>query len=124
MESARSTTRRFTSEQADEIDVEKANETASVASTLFSMMQSPASGGFFLGQKLALEGARFWARRMRAYADQMERLARCTSPDQVAEANSQFIERMQSDYAEERAAVSEIVVLPKFERGEGDRTGA
>jgi hypothetical protein len=108
----------------DGVSVERANETASAVSSVFGMFQSPTANGFFLSQKLALEGARFWARRMRAYADQMEVLARCTSPDQVAAAHGQFFERMQDDYAQETAAVSEIVIMPKAERGEGERVGA
>lgn len=111
------------SETAD-VDVERANESASAASALLGMLQSPATNGFALSQQLALEGARFWARRMRAYADQMEALARCTSPNQLAAAHSQFLERMQDDYAQETAAVSEIVILPKAQRASGKRDQA
>lgn len=110
-----------------DVDVERANETATTASALLSMLQSPATNGFALSQQLALETARFWARRMRAYADQMEALVRCTSPNQIAAAHSQFMERMQDDYAQETAAVSEIVIMPKAERpnaGRGERDQA
>lgn len=69
--------------------------------TLAVFAQMPAANGFLLSQKLALEAARFWARRMRAYADQMEEFARCTSVEDFAGAQQRFVERMRRDYAAE-----------------------
>lgn len=78
-------------------------------SSVVAMMQAPAASSFAVSQKFALEATRFWARRMRAYADQMELLARCMSPDQVVEAQKQFIERLQDDYKEESQAFTQLL---------------
>jgi hypothetical protein len=74
------------------------------------------SASFLVSQRVALETARFWARRMHAYADQMEALAKCTSPDDLVKAQRGFMERMQQDYAEESAALTQLVSAPT--RGE------
>jgi hypothetical protein len=78
-------------------------------------LQSPATNSFLVGQKLALEATRFWARRMRAYADQMEALTKCADPGQVVEAQRTFIERMQEDYAKESAHFAELLSAAKEE---------
>ena len=77
-------------------------------SSMMNMMPAPAVSGFAVSQKIALETAKFWARRMRAYADQVEALARCGSPNQLVAAQQQFLQRMQEDIAEETSAFSEI----------------
>ena len=64
---------------------------------------------FAASQRLALEAARFWARRMHAYADQMETLCKCTSPDELMKAQRGFIDRMQQDYAEESATFTHLL---------------
>lgn len=64
---------------------------------------------FAASQRLALEAARFWARRMHAYADQMEALSKCTSADDLMKAQRGFIDRMQQDYAEESAAFTQLL---------------
>jgi len=77
-------------------------------SSMVAMMQAPAANGFAVSQRLAHEATRFWAQRMRAYADQCELLASCTSPNQVMAAQAQFIERLQEDFAAETEALSQI----------------
>ena len=69
---------------------------------------SSAASSFLMTQRMALEAARFWARRMHAYADQMEALAACSSPDQFIGAQTRFVERLQDDYAAESAAFTQI----------------
>lgn len=91
---------------------EVASDTAQVVSSMFGMLQSPAANGLFLSQKLALEAARFWAQRMRAYADQLETLAQCANPNQFASAQADFLQRMQRDYTQETSAMSEIIAAP------------
>ena len=76
---------------------------------MVAMRQGPAANSFLVSQRFALEAARFWARRMRAYADQMETLAGCTSPDDVANAQTRFIERMRDDYAAESQAIGALL---------------
>ncbi len=56
---------------------------------------------FAVTQKMALETARFSARRMRAYADQMEALSKCDTPQDVIAAQTSFFTQMQSDYLAE-----------------------
>lgn len=70
---------------------------------------SPAANSFLLSQRMALEAARFWARRLHAYADQMETLARCATPADLAAAQTRFLERMRDDYAEESEAVGALL---------------
>ncbi len=67
------------------------------------------ASAFAASQRMALEAARFWARRMHAYADQMETLCRCTSPDELMKAQRGFIDRMQQDYAEESATFTQLL---------------
>lgn len=88
---------------------ESASETVS---SIAAMMQVPAANGIAVGQKIALEATRFWARRVRAYVDQMELLAGCVNANQIVAAQAQFIERMQEEYAEESQAVAELLHLP------------
>lgn len=77
--------------------------------SMAAMMAAPAANSVAVSQKLALETARFWARRMRAYADQMEMLAGCSNPNQLVAAQAQFIARMQEDFAAESAAMQDIL---------------
>lgn len=74
----------------------------------FSMNTNVATP-FLLSQRVALEAARFWARRMRAYADQMEVLASCKSPEDLVGAQSQFFDRLREDYANESEAVQSLM---------------
>jgi hypothetical protein len=83
------------------------------AEAFASLLQSPATNGFMVSQKLALEATRFWARRMRAYADQMEVLTKCADAGQMLEAQRNFIERMQEDYAKESSHFSELLSSAK-----------
>lgn len=80
-----------------------------------NFLQSPAANGFVVSQKLALEATRFWARRMRAYADQMEALTKCADAGQLMEAQRHFIERMQEDYAKESSHFAEVLSAAKDE---------
>lgn len=79
------------------------------------------TASFAASQRIALEAARFWARRMHAYADQMETLCKCASTDDLVKAQRGFIDRMQQDYAEESAAFTQLLSAPKLtdERPEG-----
>lgn len=87
----------------------KRNRGADTASDPITSMtgffQSPAGNSFLLSQRMALEATHFWARRMRAYADQFEALAGCTSANEFVQAQSRFLERMRDDYAAETQAV-------------------
>ncbi len=78
-------------------------------SSLVDMMQTPAANTFLLSQRFALEAAKFWARRMRAYADQMDDLAHCRSADDIAGAQTRFLERMREDYVVESEAIGELL---------------
>jgi hypothetical protein len=89
-----------------------AQETSDTITSLVAMMQGPAANSFAVTQRLALEAARFWARRMHAYADQMEALASCTTADEMASAQTRFIERMRDDYAAESKAIGALVAPP------------
>jgi hypothetical protein len=64
---------------------------------------------FAAGPQMMMEGARFWARRLHAYADWMETVAQCTTPTQLVEAQSRFFARTQEDYATETATVAQIL---------------
>lgn len=86
-----------------------ANGASHTISETLSFLQSPAANGFLLSQKFALEAASFWARRARAYAEQMEALAGCREPAQIVEAQARFFERMREDYASESVAVAEML---------------
>jgi hypothetical protein len=81
-----------------------------------NFLQSPAANGFLVSQKIALEATRFWARRMRAYADQMEALTKCADASQVMDAQRSFIERMQEDYAKESSHFAELLSAAKDEQ--------
>jgi hypothetical protein len=93
-----------------------ASEPISAASALLA---APAAASLLASQKLALEAARFWAKRMRAYADQLDVLAGCRDPMQLASAQARFVQRMQEDYAEERRAVAELVTPRTEEEARG-----
>lgn len=86
-----------------------ANGAPETISSVVSMLQGPAASGLLVSQRLAFEAARFWARRMRAYADQFELLATCTDPQQFAKANAHFLEQLQQDYVSESAVVTEML---------------
>lgn len=87
---------------------------------LVQAMQAPTATSFLMSQRLALEAARFWARRLHAYADQMETLVSCSSPQDFSAAQSRFMERLQQDYAEESAAFTGLLrEAPGASRGDG-----
>jgi Phasin protein len=88
---------------------EGAGNGADPVRALGAYLASPGAAGLLASQKIALEATRFWARRMRAYADQLDVLARCTEPMQVVSAGASFVQRMQEDYAEEGRAVAELI---------------
>jgi hypothetical protein len=100
--------------------------TPDTVSSLVALLQGPAANSFVVSQRLALEAARFWARRMHAYADQMETLAGCTTPDEMAAAQTRFIERMRDDYAAESKALGDLVAPPtrRARRGNGEHAEA
>jgi hypothetical protein len=77
--------------------------------SLADIMQAPTANSLIMSQRFALEAARFWARRMHAYADQMETLANCTSTGDVATAQTQFLERMREDWAAESEAFGALM---------------
>jgi hypothetical protein len=96
-----------------------ANGAPETVSSLVDILQTPAANSFLVSQRFALEAAKFWARRMRAYADQMEELACCRSTEDVAGAQTRFLERMREDYAAESEAFGELlstVTKPNGER--------
>jgi hypothetical protein len=86
-----------------------AHEASKTISTFADLIQTPTANSLIMSQRLALEAARFWARRMRAYADQMETLVGCRSPDDLASAQTKFIERMRDDYAQESEAITALL---------------
>ena len=88
------------------------NGVSDTMSAFTSYLQSPAANGVVVSQKLALEGARLWAKRMRAYADHFERMASCQDANQMLAAQATFIERMQQDYVAEGAAIQELIATP------------
>lgn len=73
-----------------------------------ALLPSSAATGFKMSQRLALEATRFWARRVRAYVDQMETLASCASPTDFVSAQTRFLERLKDDYAAESEVFTEI----------------
>jgi hypothetical protein len=83
--------------------------------SIATYLQTPATNGFLVSQKLAMEAARFWARRMHAYADQMEEFARCSNAGEYISAQQHFIERLQEDYARETTAVADIFTAARDE---------
>src|SRR5262245_14582693 len=76
--------------------------------TFASYLECPATNGWLVSQKLALQTTRFWARRLHAYADQMEEMSRCSSPDEFMTAQRHFLERMRADYADETSAFADL----------------
>ncbi len=68
-----------------------------------------AAQSFRLTQRLAMEAAQFWSRRMRAYADQLETLSACQEPRDFWAAQQSFLERMRSDYVAENDAVRRLL---------------
>jgi len=84
---------------------------------MFTALQAPAANSFLMTQRIALESAKFWARRMRAYADQMETLANCSSPDDLASAQTRFLDRMREDYAAESKAISTLLKPQRSDDG-------
>ena len=79
--------------------------------------------GLVLGQRLALHTARFWAKRMRACASQIEWFATCDNPVSLMDVQMKFIKQMQDDYAAESEAVNDITsavmaLSPNAERWE------
>lgn len=91
---------------------------------MLAAMQMPVAQSFAVSQRLALESAKFWARRMRAYADQMEVLASCRSADEFSGAQTRFFERMREDYAAESEAIGALLTpepsSSRRRRGNGD----
>lgn len=92
-------------------------------STFVAMMQGPAASSFAMSQRFALESAKFWARRMRAYADQMETLACCNSAEDIATAHQHFLERMRDDYAEETRTFGALLTPAESEREQPGEAG-
>lgn len=64
--------------------------------------------GLMLGQRMAIEGARFWAKRMRACVDQVEALSHCDTPAAVIEVQTKFLKQIQADYLAEGEVVKDI----------------
>lgn len=82
---------------------------------IFALMPNPAIQSFAASQRVALEAARFWARRMHAYADQMETLARCGTPNEFARAQTEFIDRLREDYSAESKVIAQLITPPHGE---------
>ena len=103
-----------------------ANEASDTVTSLVALMQGPAASSLVASQRLALEAARFWARRMHAYADQMEALAACATADEVAAAQTRFIERMREDYVAESEALGALLAppQPRARRGNGEHASS
>ena len=60
-------------------------------------------------------------------ADQMEALCACATPDDLAQAQTRFIERMRDDYAEESKALGALLTpptRPRARRGNGEHAEA
>lgn len=74
-----------------------------------SLMSNAASSPMRMTQTLTQEGLRFWARRMHAYADWADAAARSATPEQFLAAQNAFFTRAQEDYAQESAAVAEVI---------------
>jgi hypothetical protein len=98
-----------------------AQDAPDAVSSMLAIMQGPTASTFLVSQRFALEAARFWARRMHAYADQMELLASCTSPDEIAGAQTRFLERLRDDYAAESQAVTALLTPAREADGEESR---
>lgn len=90
------------------------NGASDAIATFADLLQAPTANSFLASQRFALEAAKFWARRMRAYADQMEEFANCRSADDLAGVQTHFLQRMREDYAAESEAFGQLFseVLP------------
>lgn len=84
------------------------SEASDAIATFTDMLQAPTASSFLMSQRFALEAAKFWARRMRAYADQMEAFASCRSADDIAGAQTQFLQRLREDYAVESEVFGQL----------------
>jgi hypothetical protein len=93
-----------------------AHEASDTVFPFAALMQLPTANSFLVSQRIALEAARFWARRMHAYADQMETIASCASPDEFANAQTRFLERMRDDYAAESEAIGAMLTPERAAR--------
>jgi hypothetical protein len=109
----------------------RSNGAHAASETIFpfaALMQMPTANSFVVSQRIALEAARFWARRMRAYADQMETIAGCASPDDLAGAQTRFLERMRDDYAAESEAIGAMLTPERAARrtskGDGEEAAS
>ena len=58
---------------------------------------------------------------MHAYADQMETLAHCATPDQFARAQTEFIDRLREDYSAESKTLSALVASGRDGEGDGPK---
>lgn len=101
------------------IDAQEASKTIS---SFADLIQAPTANSLVMSQRIALEATRFWARRMRAYADQMESLATCRSPDDLATVQTRFLERMRDDYAAESEAITSLL-KPDAQQAQPRRRG-
>lgn len=86
-----------------------AQEVSKTISSFTDLIQTPTANSLLMSQRLALEATRFWARRMRAYADQMEQLASVRSPDDLASVQTRFLDQMREDYAAESEAITSLL---------------
>lgn len=100
------------------------SDDANATSPFAEMFQAPTAQSFLVSQRFALEAARFWARRMRAYADQMETLAGCATPSDLATAQTRFLERLREDYAAESEALSALLASETKPAPRNGRRGA
>jgi hypothetical protein len=112
---------KFMATKRNGADAGAGNGSESVRSTS-AFLTAPAAASFLASQKMALEATRFWAKRMRAYADQLDVIAGCADPMQLVSAQARFVQRMQEDYAEEGRAVASMV-MPNPESAEAARAG-
>lgn len=99
-----------------------ADEVSKTFSSFTDIISTPTANTFLVSQRLALEATKFWARRMRAYADQMEELAGCRSADDVAGAQTRFLDRLREDYAAESEAIGELLSSATPAKGESRRS--
>lgn len=79
-----------------------------LASSMLVFTPLAAVQNFRLSQRVALEAARFWAKRVHAYAEQLESLAKCAEPTEIVAVQAKFITRMQEDYASERETLTSL----------------
>lgn len=76
---------------------------------MFAVMPNPALHSLLASHKMALTAARFWARRMHAYAEQMETLAECANPNDFARAQTRFLDKMREDYSAETKEMTALL---------------